>query len=116
MGVPYRQRSAAPPSATPVLYDAALLSPRALADTYGAATPEADAAVGALAAAVGKLRGALGTLHGGRWAAVHVHPETSNALNPTRTAGARGSWLVACSDGLPERRGAPVLPPAATHV
>ena len=68
LAVLFRQRSGAAPSGTPVLYDAALLSPRALADALGAATPEADAAVGALAAAVGKLRGALGALHGGRCA------------------------------------------------
>ena len=61
-----RQQSAAAPSGTPVLYEAALLSPRALADAYGAASPEADASVGALAALVGRLQSALGSLHGDR--------------------------------------------------
>ena len=61
-------RGSAPSDGPPVLYDVALLSPRALADSLGAASFETDAAVSALAKLASNVQRSLQSLHGDRCA------------------------------------------------
>ena len=78
-----RQVSGSPPSdTTPVLYDVALLSPRALADSLGAASFQTDAAVSVLAKLAMSLQRSLQSLHGNRCACCSHPPCCPVIRNP----------------------------------